>query len=279
MLRTRLGDGEPRHHLHHDNFGGLRRNENEKDLSMSILNRRLLLSAALAGVMGVAPAAAGTAADQEEMRAMMRAWILDEPEIIVEAMRILEARERASASERAEAAISEHRDALSSVETPGYGAADATVTIVKFSDYRCGFCQSTHGALAEIVALNPDVRVLVREFPVLGEDSEMAARLALAVWRLGGEDAYKQVHDMLFAASGALSLELRTRIVSETGRDMAALEAEMRSPEVAATLEETMALARALEVQGTPALVIGDSFHGGAMDAAALARAIEGERP
>lgn len=246
---------------------------------MSTLKRRLILATALAGFMGVMPVSAGTGGSQEDMRAMMRAWILDEPEIIIEAMQVLEARQRAAGMEQSVAAISENRTLLSDLSTPGFGAADAAVTIVKFSDYQCGYCRSAHAVLAGSVADNPDVRVLVRELPILGEASEQAARLALAAWRLGGEEAFTLVHDMLFAASGALSMEMLTQISAETGIDLAALDAGMRSPEVTAILAETMALARALGVQGTPALVIGDSFFAGGLDATEMAAAIAAARP
>lgn len=246
---------------------------------MSQINRRLILASALAGFMGVMPVSAETGGSQEEMRAMMRAWILDEPEIIIEAMQVLEARQRAAGMEQTSAAISENRAPLSDLSTPGFGAADAAVTIVKFSDYRCGHCRNAHTVLAGSIAQNPDIRVLVREFPILGEASEQAARLALAAWRLGGEEAYIPVHDLLFAASGALSAELLTQISVETGIDLAALDAGMRSPEVTAILAETMALAQSLGVQGTPALVIGDSFFGGGLDATEMANAIAAARP
>lgn len=246
---------------------------------MSILNRKLLMGTALAGLIGALPVAAQPMESEEDLRAMMRAWILDEPEILIEAMQVLEVRQREEASTRASSVIIENRDALMDLSTPGFGAADAAVTIVKFSDYQCGYCQIMHGTLDEIVAQNPDVRVLIREYPILGEASQQSARLGLAAWRLGGEEAYALVHDMLFEASGDLSAAMLTDIVAETGLDLTTLDNEMRSPEVTAILEQNMMMARLLEVQGTPALIIGDRFFGGVMDAEALSLAIAEERP
>lgn len=215
--------------------------------------------------------------DREAIEGIVRDYILQNPEIIEEAL--IELQRRAVQRERDAqiAAITANSDLIfGDARDPvaGASAEDAVVTVVEFFDYRCPYCTVTNDWVQATLAEHGDqVRFVFKEFPVRGEDSVAAARASLATWRMAPE-AYVSFHDGLMTASGPLPLERVEEIASRNGIDVDAMRAEMNATDIAAQLDDVRALARALNITGTPFFIVGDQVIPGA-DMGGLQRALD----
>jgi protein-disulfide isomerase len=217
--------------------------------------------AALAALAGLtALPAASEALTPEQLEAVddrVRAYLLENPEIIVEALDELE-RRRQSAQVAADAelvaanAAALTEDGFSHV----WGNPDGDVTVVEFSDYRCGYCKAAHPVMEALLAEDPGVRLIVKEFPILGPDSTLAARAAMAARAIDAA-RFPAFHTAMLAHKGALDEAAIFRLAAEAGYDEASLRLEMEDPAIAENLRATFDLARALGLEGTPSFVIG----------------------
>ena len=198
--------------------------------------------------------------ERAAIEGLVRDYILAHPEILPEAMNRLQANGAAKQ-------IAAQRDRI---ETPFAGAVlgnpQGTITLVQFTDYACTYCRQSVGDIAALVAAHPDLRVVVRELPILSRESEQAARMALSAARQG---RYAAFHEAMFAgekpAAGTIAAA-----ASKAGVDgrMAA------SAEVTNELAGNVALAKELGITGTPAWVVGDKLLIGAVGRQALESAI-----
>lgn len=211
------------------------------------------------------PAAAGEA---------IRAYLLSHPEVLPEAMERLQARE-AEKAERAQAqaqqSVPQHVEALGRPYAGAWsGNPKGDVTVVAFMDYACGYCRASLPGLDKLIASDPNVRVVYREYPVLGPDSVLAARWALAA---AEQDRYRAFHDALYAA-GSPSTATIAAAAQKAGLDLRRAEASVRSQAVAAEINQNHGLGEKLAMTGTPSWVIGGHLYYGARDYAALAAAV-----
>jgi protein-disulfide isomerase len=232
---------------------------------MTALIRRLLLALIL-GLAAALPARAEdlAPADQAAFEARVRAYLLAHPEVIVDALQELEKRQQAAAEIKQKQAIVDQRDALhSSTGDPVAGNPDGAVTVVEFFDYRCPYCKAVARDMIETLEAEGDVRIVFKEFPILGPDSQIAAKAALAADRQG---KYLPFHQALMDHKGTLDRDAILDIAEELGLDLELLEVDMESPEVATVIARTLALAEALDIGGTPAFIIGDELVPGAVD-------------
>jgi protein-disulfide isomerase len=143
------------------------------------------------------------------------------------------------------------------------GNPDGAVTVVEFFDYRCPYCKAVARDMIETLEAEGDVRIVFKEFPILGPDSQTAAKAALAADRQG---KYLPFHQALMDHKGTLDRDAILDIAEELGLDLELLEVDMESPEVATVIARTLALAEALDIGGTPAFIIGDELVPGAVD-------------
>ncbi|WP_299323274.1 DsbA family protein [Parasphingopyxis sp.] len=211
--------------------------------------------------------------EREELETVIREYILANPEIIPEAMERLQER-------RMVQMISTVRDEL---ETPfegaWIGAADADVTVVEFFDYACGFCRTSLPDIERLIAEDPNVRVVFRELPILSEESVDAARVSLSAAK---QREYFEFHQAMYAAGrpGAASIAEAQR---SAGLDAAQVRRDLDDAAIEAELRRNRDLAVQLEVNGTPAFVVGDRILAGAVgydrlrEAVAEARAASGD--
>ena len=225
---------------------------------------RRSLAAALAAVMLAAPAVGcGAAAPLGSDRAFgerVRAYLLAHPEVIQETLAALQAKEEAQTAASARLAIAAHRPQLErDPRDPVGGAAKGAVTMVEFFDYRCPYCKTAAPALPAFLKAHPDVRLVYKEFPILSEASEKAAKLALAAHLQG---RYAAVHPALMAAP-QLTDAIVDDILTRAGVDVARAKADAASPAVERQIADGQALARTLGVSGTPAFVVGDRVSNG----------------
>jgi protein-disulfide isomerase len=196
-------------------------------------------------------------------RQSVRDYLLENPEVLPQAMDVLRAREAAKI-------VSANRPAL---ETPyagaWAGAADADVVLVEFFDYACGYCRRSNADVDRLLREDPRLKVVWREWPVLGPDSEAAARASLAAARAG---RFKPFHDRLYAAGRPTPDALgKARAAVGLGADLPAAEADRE-------LGRNFQLARNLEATGTPTFVVGDRIFQGAVGYEALRDAVKEAR-
>ena len=202
-----------------------------------------------------------TEAEREAFRAEVRAYLLDNPEVLMEAMDVLQARQ-AAAQEAADAQLlAVNMDAL--VNDPGSwvgGNPDGDITIVEFLDYRCGYCKRAFADVEELVATDGNIRFIVKEFPILGEASTLASRYAIATRMVAGDDAYKAMHDTLMQFNGDITPEALARVADALGLDDAAITARMNDDDITQIIAATRDLGQRLAINGTPTFVIGDEL-------------------
>lgn len=230
---------------------------------------RLHRGVVLAGAAGLLIGAAGThaierSADRAAIEAIVHDYILAHPDIIPQALERLQSRETAAAV----------RSEMGPITTPFAGAwagnPHGDVTLVMFTDYACGYCRASAPMIERLLATDPKLRVVWREIPVLGPDSEAAARLALAAARAG---RYPAFHRALFAG-GQPDAVHRAAAARAAGLDSAQVAAADSDPAISREIDNNLALAARLRIEGTPAFVIGDTLLNGAGSYERLARQI-----
>jgi len=203
--------------------------------------------------------------DSEAVEAIVHRYIVENPEVIEEAL--IELQRRARAREQADlvAGTQQFREAIyEDPRDPVAGPADAELTIVEFFDYRCPYCIQTNDWMNDVLARHEGrVRIVFKELPLLGAASDEAARAAMAVWSLSPE-TYRDFHDALMQAGSPMNSERIDQIAAEQGIGREALREAMASPEIQTHLDSVYELARSVGVSGTPFFIIGDDVIPGA---------------
>lgn len=209
------------------------------------------------------PAAAQELTDDERdaFRDEVRAYLLEHPEVLMEAIGVLEQREREAQQAADQALASAYSTDLSD---DGFsfvgGNPEGDVVLVEFMDYRCGFCRQAFAEVEELVESDGNIRFVLKEFPILGEQSMLASRFAIATQIVEGEDAYKDVHDALMTINSDISIPTLTRLGEGLALDVPAILDTMESDAITERLNANRALAGALQITGTPTLVMNDQM-------------------
>ena len=226
------------------------------------IGRTALLAA---GALGFAQMATAegltdmTNAERDAFRAEVRAYLIENPEVLVEAIDALEARQAAEQAQNDGDLVASNMSALHDTSNSWVGGnPDGDVTLVEFLDYRCGYCRKAHDEVAKLLNEDGNIRLIVKEFPILGEDSVESSRFAIAVLQEAGPDAYKKAHDQLIALRGKPSPGNLKKIASDIGLDAAAIMAKAQSDEVSKVIAENRALAQEMQISGTPTFVMND---------------------
>ncbi|WMS42544.1 DsbA family protein [Acuticoccus sp. MNP-M23] len=204
-------------------------------------------------------------ADVEEI---VRDYILTNPELLEEAYTILQQRRQAEQDAAVVTSLQTYRDAL---ENSPHGAImgnpDGDVTLVEFFDYNCGYCKRAMEDLERLIADDPNLRVVMKEFPVLGPPSVEAAAVSVLVNEMKPE-AYPEFHDRLLSEgtpANPANGELALSIAEEMGLPRDELAGKLRSEAVRSAMQESYDIAKALGLSGTPAYVIGNKVAHGAV--------------
>jgi len=234
-----------------------------------------LLLALLAGAIAPVIATAEETLPREQIERIVRDYLMREPEVLYEALQELKRKREVAEAERQRAALAGHNDAIfKDPRDPVLGNPKGTVTLVEFFDYRCGYCRSMTAGLRDLIAKDGGLRVVMKEFPILGPDSLIAAKAALAARRQG---RYAELHWALMQATD-LSLPSILKLAEGLGLDRQRLAADMESAEVKAAIDTSLALGQALGISGTPSFVIGDALVPGAVPIDRLAAMLAAER-
>lgn len=227
--------------------------------------KRLLATTALLTAVATAGLTEDLTPMTDEERALFRAevrsYLFENPEVIMQAVEILQTREAETQAQADFDLVSQNADALFD---DGYsfvgGNPDGDIVLVEFLDYRCGYCRRAHSEVAELLETDGNIKLIVKELPILGEGSVLASRFAVAVKQISGGDNYKAIGDALMSFQGDITLPALRRLGSTFGLDMETIEARMNSDEVTAEISQTRALAGALAINGTPTFVMQDEL-------------------
>mgnify|MGYP001811810659 CR=1 FL=1 len=228
-----------------------------------------MLRLVLATVICVLPATLAGAFEIESMsdqersifRSEIRDYLLENPEVLMEAIAILEQRRGQEAAQQELAMIEDNRDAIFNDGASFVGGnPDGDVTMVEFLDYRCGFCKRAYPAVEELIATDGNIRYIVKEFPILGEQSTLASSYALAVKLVAGDEDYKNIHDLLMTHNGNINAGFLARTSGKLGLDHDAVLGEMEGEKVAQIIADNRALGATLQIQGTPSFIMGENF-------------------
>lgn len=200
-----------------------------------------------------------------EVEKIVEQVIMEKPEIIIESLKKMQEREAATAATKAvEAMKSRKDDIFNSPLSPVLGNPNGDVTIVEFFDYNCGYCKRIYPSLAQLIAEDKNVRVVMKEFPILSDSSELGARAAFAVHHLAPEK-YLPFHAALMTHNGQLDKTAIINAAAKLGISEADLTKAMQTDEVTNAINEDRELGTALNINGTPALIIGEEIIPGAI--------------
>jgi protein-disulfide isomerase len=220
-------------------------------------------------LVAAAPARAEPAADENrsEFERMIKEYLAAHPEAIQEALDLLASRKAAGKAEQQRSAIKTiGRELFSSPRQVTLGNRTGDVTLVEFFDYNCGYCKRALTDLLALMKNDPKLKVVLKEYPILGPDSVAAARVAVAVrMQDAGGARYLAFHRNLLESRGRSDKARALAAAQEAGLDMARLERDMASEEVTKSLAESTRLGKALAINGTPGYVVGDRVIIGAL--------------
>jgi protein-disulfide isomerase len=213
-----------------------------------------------------------TVSSRADIEKIVREYILQHPEVLLESVQSHRDRERVEAQASSKDAIAANRRELfDNTSSPAAGTPAAEVTVVQFFDYKCGYCRRVAPTVSKLLESHKNVRVIFKELPILGPESQIAARAALAAAQ---QDAYVAFHRELMNWNGPVTPEAIEDIGRKLGLDVARLKADMHSKEIDLALAQNGNLANAIGVQSTPAFVIGGELISGAMDLTAFEKRI-----
>ena len=239
-------------------------------------------AAGLALLVAAGPVSAQPFSDaqRKDIERIIREYLVSNPEVLQEAVAELEKRHTAADAERRKGAVASNRETLlNSKHHVSLGNPKGDVTLIEFFDYNCGFCKRALGDMLELLKGDPNLRIVLKELPVLGPGSVEAAQVAVAVnMQDRGGKKYLEFHRKLLGGRGQADKARALAAAKEAGVDMARLEKDLASAEVASALEESTKLAEALGINGTPTYVIGESIIPGAIGLANLKQQVQEAR-
>jgi protein-disulfide isomerase len=235
----------------------------------------VLINAALAAVVAAATAAGTSylflryapldqASAPERIERIIRDYLINKPEILVEMTNELDRRQTADQSVQQQKGISQNADAIfRSPVSHVAGNPNGDVSVVEFFDYNCSYCRRSLPDVLKLISEDGKVRLVLKELPILSNDSVAAAKLALAANK---QSKYFEMHQKLFSESGKADKDKALRIAKELGLDIDQLQKDAQDPDIKKALDESVDLARKLDLKGTPLFLIGDRVIAGAPD-------------
>lgn len=218
-------------------------------------------------------------AESAAFGAAVRSYLLENPEVLMEVIGVLEDKQAAAQVADDASLVSVHAEALFD---DGYshvaGNPDGDITIVEFVDYRCSYCRRAFPEVAELIEADGNIRLILKEFPILGEDSLTAARFAVSAQILFGDDAYGPLHDALMVMRGNVTADSLMAQAEHLGLDGGAILAGMSDPEVDRRLGANHQLASLMQITGTPTFVVGGQMLRGYLPLEGMRQVVAEER-
>ena len=214
--------------------------------------------------------------DKAQFEGLIKDYILNNGETVIQSVQNFQATEQQREQERGQEKLSAIKDELlSNPDAPVLGNPKGDITVVEFLDYNCGYCKRAYETVDALIAQDPNVRVVIKEFPILAPSSKTAALVALAANRLG---KYSEVHHALLTAKESLTDESIQKIVEGVGLNWAEVKALSEDPAFSAALDKNIGFAEELNIRGTPGFIIGDQIIPGAIELPQMITTVEAER-
>ncbi len=229
-------------------------------------------------------AAAGTPTTQSgfdngqqlQIEKIVHDYLLEHPEVLLEAMQELDKKQASVEKKKQGAAIASNRAAIyDDPQSFVAGNPKGDVTIVEFFDYQCGYCKHSFGPLMDTVSSDGHIRLILKEFPILGPESVTASRAAIASMKQG---KYFEFHKALFRHKGGLTDETIMEVASSVGIDTEKLKRDMADPKIEALIKRNYELADVLAIKGTPGFIIGGKLIPGALEKDEFAEVVKDAR-
>ncbi|TIL60383.1 MAG: DsbA family protein [Mesorhizobium sp.] len=220
-------------------------------------------------------ASADTRIDRAEVEGIVRDYLLKNPEVLLEAQEALEAKQKEAQRVANLDVIKDAKDQIFNSAFDGVvGNPNGKVTIVEFYDYNCGYCKRAMEDMQTLTTADPDLRFVLKEFPILGPDSQKASVVSMA-FHLMMPEKYGEFHNALLGAQGRATEAAAIKVALSLGADEATLREKMKDPSIAEALSKTYDLANKLAITGTPSYVVGNEVVFGALGQGVLAEKIE----
>jgi protein-disulfide isomerase len=235
---------------------------------MFLQSRKAIFAACLSLTAFALPASAGefSAAQKSEIESIIHSYLVEHPEVLREASVELEKKQQQEENALRRTVISQNKDVLFTSAFPGVvGNPKGKITLVELFDYNCGYCKRALGDLVNLMKAEPELRVVLMDFPVLGADSVEAAQVASAARRQISGDKFFEFHQKLLLTRGHVGREQALAVAKDMGLDMDKLQKDIKDPAIRSGLEQTMKVADALNLTGTPSYVVGDEAIVGAV--------------
>ena len=232
----------------------------------------VLFSAMMLGLVPAANAAEFNDGQRREMESIIENYLLSHPEILQDMSQILEQKQKQAEDEQRKGGLVKNADQIFRDKADFVaGNPDGKVTMVEFFDYNCGWCKKGFPEVMSLLDTDKDLKFVLKEFPIFGEDSEYAAKAAIAS---GKQGKYWNLHIAMFSHEGKITKESVDEIAAGIGLNMTQLKKDMEDPALTKILERNRALAQSLAINGTPAFIIDDKLVPGYLPKAELATAI-----
>ncbi len=203
---------------------------------------------------------------KQELGAFIRDYLVNNPGVLRDAIEALDKQDKATAeAERQKIVVSQAGPLFSSKHQATIGSPNASATLVEFFDYNCHYCKGALPDVAKLIKDDSNLKVVLKDFPVLGPGSVEAAKVASAARNQLPGDKFWAFHFKLLGSHGPVGKTEAMAVAKDLGLDMDKLAKDMENPDVKAGLDETMQLADALQINGTPTFVLGDDLVVGAV--------------
>lgn len=191
----------------------------------------------------------------------VRDYLMENPQVLIESINVLETRQAETAAQSDLELVAANRQAIFEDGHSWVGGnPDGDLTMVEFIDYRCGVCRQFNQEVHDAVEEDGNIKLILKEFPILGEDSEQSSRFAIAALQVGGDVAYRAAHDALITLRTPASPEALRGIAETIGLDADEVLARMSSDGVTRVLDQNHQLGQTMAIQGTPTFIIGDQM-------------------
>lgn len=236
----------------------------------------VLLCFILAGVAVARAEDALSPAQSKQVEKIIHDYLVAHPEVLVEAMQAAEDKAKADKDAAAEKNIrAKHADIFDDPASPVGGNPHGNVTLVEFFDYRCPYCKQVEPDLEALVRDDPQLRIVYKEYPILGADSVFASHIAIAAIKQG---KYPAFHQAMMNTKGTIDEAVILKVANSVGIDVAKAKTDLTAPEVDAMIKKNFNLAETLDISGTPAFVIGGKLVPGAVNKNTLKKLIDEAR-
>ncbi|MFZ2003925.1 MAG: DsbA family protein [Stellaceae bacterium] len=213
---------------------------------------------------------------KKEIEGIIGDYLKNHPDVLIDAIQAADDKLKADAKDKVSQALTANRKQVyDDPQSPVAGNPNGNVTLVEFFDYRCPYCKQVEPSLEKLIGEDHQLKFVFKEFPVLGPESEVAARVALAAKKQGKYDAF---HRAMMNTAGHIDETVIYKVAASVGLDMDRLKQDIASPDIEKELKANLDLGKTLDLDGTPSFIVGTTIVPGAISAADLKQLVADAR-